>query len=44
MAVARARQRNVGGWVERRRPGTAAAEAARAAGETPAGESADTDE
>jgi bifunctional UDP-N-acetylglucosamine pyrophosphorylase/glucosamine-1-phosphate N-acetyltransferase len=44
MAVARARPRNVGGWVERRRPGTAAAEAARAAGGTPAGESADTDE
>lgn len=34
MAVARARQRNVEGWVERRRPGTPSAEAARrAAGE-----------
>jgi bifunctional UDP-N-acetylglucosamine pyrophosphorylase/glucosamine-1-phosphate N-acetyltransferase len=45
MAVARARQRNVGGWVERRRPGTASAEAAaRAAGDAPAGESADTDQ
>jgi bifunctional UDP-N-acetylglucosamine pyrophosphorylase/glucosamine-1-phosphate N-acetyltransferase len=32
MAVARARQRNVGGWVGRRRPGTPAAEAAAAAG------------
>jgi bifunctional UDP-N-acetylglucosamine pyrophosphorylase/glucosamine-1-phosphate N-acetyltransferase len=31
MAVARARQRNVEGWVERRRPGTPAAEAAEAA-------------
>jgi bifunctional UDP-N-acetylglucosamine pyrophosphorylase/glucosamine-1-phosphate N-acetyltransferase len=31
MAVARARQRNVGGWVGRRRPGTPAAEAAAAA-------------
>jgi bifunctional UDP-N-acetylglucosamine pyrophosphorylase / glucosamine-1-phosphate N-acetyltransferase len=31
MAVARARQRNVEGWVERRRAGTPAAEAARAA-------------
>jgi bifunctional UDP-N-acetylglucosamine pyrophosphorylase/glucosamine-1-phosphate N-acetyltransferase len=36
MAVARARQRNVAGWVERRRPGTASAEAARAAGSAPA--------
>jgi bifunctional UDP-N-acetylglucosamine pyrophosphorylase/glucosamine-1-phosphate N-acetyltransferase len=45
MAVARARQRNVGGWVERRRPGTASAEAAaRAAGDAPAGESDDTDQ
>jgi bifunctional UDP-N-acetylglucosamine pyrophosphorylase/glucosamine-1-phosphate N-acetyltransferase len=33
MAVARARQRNVEGWVERRRPGTPAAEAARRAQE-----------
>ena len=32
MAVARGRQRNIEGWVERRRPGTAAAEAARRAG------------
>jgi len=32
MGVARAAQRNVGGWVGRRRPGTAAAEAAAAAG------------
>jgi bifunctional UDP-N-acetylglucosamine pyrophosphorylase/glucosamine-1-phosphate N-acetyltransferase len=31
MAVARAPQRNVGGWVRRRRPGTPAAEAAAAA-------------
>jgi bifunctional UDP-N-acetylglucosamine pyrophosphorylase/glucosamine-1-phosphate N-acetyltransferase len=31
MAVARAKQRNVEGWVARRRPGTAADEAARAA-------------
>ncbi|QKW34058.1 bifunctional UDP-N-acetylglucosamine diphosphorylase/glucosamine-1-phosphate N-acetyltransferase GlmU [Actinomadura sp. NAK00032] len=31
MAVARARQRNVEGWVERRRPGTPAADAARRA-------------
>ncbi|MFD2091843.1 bifunctional UDP-N-acetylglucosamine diphosphorylase/glucosamine-1-phosphate N-acetyltransferase GlmU [Blastococcus deserti] len=31
MAVARAHQRNVGGWVRRRRPGTPAAEAAEAA-------------
>jgi bifunctional UDP-N-acetylglucosamine pyrophosphorylase/glucosamine-1-phosphate N-acetyltransferase len=31
MAVARGRQRNVAGWVERRRPGTPAAEAAAAA-------------
>ena len=35
MGVARARQRNVEGWVERRRPGTPAAEsAARAQGES----------
>jgi bifunctional UDP-N-acetylglucosamine pyrophosphorylase/glucosamine-1-phosphate N-acetyltransferase len=32
MAVARGRQRNVAGWVARRRPGTRAAEAAAAAG------------
>jgi bifunctional UDP-N-acetylglucosamine pyrophosphorylase/glucosamine-1-phosphate N-acetyltransferase len=31
MAVARAPQRNVGGWVRRRRPGTPAAAAAEAA-------------
>ena len=31
MAVARARQRNIEGWVERRRPGSPAAEAAAAA-------------
>jgi bifunctional UDP-N-acetylglucosamine pyrophosphorylase/glucosamine-1-phosphate N-acetyltransferase len=31
MAIARAPQRNVGGWVRRRRPGTPAAEAAEAA-------------
>jgi bifunctional UDP-N-acetylglucosamine pyrophosphorylase/glucosamine-1-phosphate N-acetyltransferase len=34
MGVARARQRNVEGWVERRRPGTPAADAAARAGET----------
>lgn len=33
MAVARARQRNVEGWVERKRPGSPAAEAARRAAE-----------
>jgi bifunctional UDP-N-acetylglucosamine pyrophosphorylase/glucosamine-1-phosphate N-acetyltransferase len=33
MAVARARQRNVDGWVERKRPGTPSAEAARRAQE-----------
>jgi bifunctional UDP-N-acetylglucosamine pyrophosphorylase/glucosamine-1-phosphate N-acetyltransferase len=32
MAVARGRQRNVEGWVERARAGSPAAEAARAAG------------
>ncbi len=43
MAVARARQRNIEGWVERRRPGSAAAEAAasakahKASGAAPAG-------
>jgi bifunctional UDP-N-acetylglucosamine pyrophosphorylase / glucosamine-1-phosphate N-acetyltransferase len=34
MAVARSRQRNIEGWVERRRAGTASADAARRAGET----------
>jgi bifunctional UDP-N-acetylglucosamine pyrophosphorylase/glucosamine-1-phosphate N-acetyltransferase len=42
MAVARARQRNVAGWVGRRRPGTAAAQAAAAAGDAGAGPAADT--
>jgi bifunctional UDP-N-acetylglucosamine pyrophosphorylase / glucosamine-1-phosphate N-acetyltransferase len=42
MAVARARQRNVAGWVGRRRPGTAAAEAAAAAGGAAADDAADT--
>ena len=42
MAVARARQRNVGGWVGRRRPGTASAEAAAAAGGAPAEPATDT--
>ena len=42
MGVARARQRNVAGWVRRRRPGTAAAKAAEAAGETGAEAAADT--
>ncbi|SNS68350.1 bifunctional UDP-N-acetylglucosamine pyrophosphorylase / Glucosamine-1-phosphate N-acetyltransferase [Geodermatophilus saharensis] len=41
MGVARARQRNVAGWVRRRRPGTAAARAAEAAGHEGA-EAADT--
>lgn len=36
MAVGRARQRNIDGWVERKRPGTSSAEAAaRAAGQAP---------
>jgi bifunctional UDP-N-acetylglucosamine pyrophosphorylase/glucosamine-1-phosphate N-acetyltransferase len=39
MAVARGRQRNIEGWVERKRAGTPAAEAARRAREAPAGES-----
>jgi bifunctional UDP-N-acetylglucosamine pyrophosphorylase/glucosamine-1-phosphate N-acetyltransferase len=43
MAVARGRQRNVEGWVERRRPGSPAAEAARAARETSGSASADRD-
>lgn len=34
MAVARGRQRNIEGWVAKRRPGTAADEAARSAAET----------
>jgi bifunctional UDP-N-acetylglucosamine pyrophosphorylase/glucosamine-1-phosphate N-acetyltransferase len=38
MAVARGRQRNIEGWVERKRAGTPAAEAARRARETAAGE------
>jgi bifunctional UDP-N-acetylglucosamine pyrophosphorylase/glucosamine-1-phosphate N-acetyltransferase len=42
MAIARAHQRNVGGWVGRRRPGTAAAEAAAAAGAAPADPPTDT--
>jgi bifunctional UDP-N-acetylglucosamine pyrophosphorylase/glucosamine-1-phosphate N-acetyltransferase len=42
MAVARARQRNVGGWVGRRRPGSPAAEAAAAAGGAPSEPEADT--
>jgi bifunctional UDP-N-acetylglucosamine pyrophosphorylase/glucosamine-1-phosphate N-acetyltransferase len=33
MAVARGPQRNVAGWVRRRRPGTASADAAAAAGD-----------
>ncbi|SDN45571.1 bifunctional UDP-N-acetylglucosamine diphosphorylase/glucosamine-1-phosphate N-acetyltransferase GlmU [Geodermatophilus sp. DSM 45219] len=42
MGVARARQRNVAGWVRRRRPGTAAARAAEAAGDAGAETAADT--
>jgi UDP-N-acetylglucosamine pyrophosphorylase (EC 2.7.7.23)/glucosamine-1-phosphate N-acetyltransferase (EC 2.3.1.157) len=42
MGVARARQRNVAGWVKRRRPGTAAAQAAEAAGDAGAEAAADT--
>jgi bifunctional UDP-N-acetylglucosamine pyrophosphorylase / glucosamine-1-phosphate N-acetyltransferase len=42
MGVARARQRNVAGWVRRRRPGTAAAQAAEAAGDAGAEAAADT--
>jgi bifunctional UDP-N-acetylglucosamine pyrophosphorylase / glucosamine-1-phosphate N-acetyltransferase len=37
MAVARSRQRNIEGWVERRRPGTPSAEAARQALDAEAG-------
>lgn len=36
LGVGRARQRNIEGWVARRRPGTAADDAARAAGAAPA--------
>jgi bifunctional UDP-N-acetylglucosamine pyrophosphorylase/glucosamine-1-phosphate N-acetyltransferase len=42
MGVARARQRNVAGWVGRRRPGTPAAEAAAAAGGATADPATDT--
>ncbi|MBB3083231.1 bifunctional UDP-N-acetylglucosamine diphosphorylase/glucosamine-1-phosphate N-acetyltransferase GlmU [Geodermatophilus sabuli] len=42
MAVARSPQRNVAGWVRRRRPGTAAAKAAEAAGDAEAAGAADT--
>jgi bifunctional UDP-N-acetylglucosamine pyrophosphorylase/glucosamine-1-phosphate N-acetyltransferase len=42
MGVARARQRNVGGWVGRRRPGTPAAQAAAAAGGAPSDPATDT--
>ncbi|MGC5409881.1 bifunctional UDP-N-acetylglucosamine diphosphorylase/glucosamine-1-phosphate N-acetyltransferase GlmU, partial [Streptomyces sp. DT225] len=39
LAVARGQQRNIEGWVARKRPGSAAAQAAQAAEERPAGES-----
>ncbi|MFJ6866236.1 bifunctional UDP-N-acetylglucosamine diphosphorylase/glucosamine-1-phosphate N-acetyltransferase GlmU [Streptomyces termitum] len=39
LAVARGQQRNIEGWVARKRPGSAAAQAAQAATEEPAGES-----
>jgi len=42
MGVARARQRNIPGWVRLRRAGSAAAEAARAAGESSSGASSPT--
>ncbi|MCZ2846975.1 bifunctional UDP-N-acetylglucosamine diphosphorylase/glucosamine-1-phosphate N-acetyltransferase GlmU [Modestobacter sp. VKM Ac-2978] len=42
MAVARARQRNVAGWVARRRPGTPGAEAAAAADDAAAAAATDT--
>nr|WP_243850279.1 bifunctional UDP-N-acetylglucosamine diphosphorylase/glucosamine-1-phosphate N-acetyltransferase GlmU [Modestobacter marinus] len=42
MGVARARQRNVAGWVARRRPGTPGAEAAAAAGDAAAAAAIDT--
>ena len=44
MAVARAPQRNVAGWVRRRRPGTPAAEAAAAAVERDAARDTDADQ
>jgi bifunctional UDP-N-acetylglucosamine pyrophosphorylase/glucosamine-1-phosphate N-acetyltransferase len=44
MAIARGRQRNVAGWVHRRRPGTPAAEAAAAAEDARATVEADTPE
>ena len=43
MAVARGRQRNIEGWVERRRPGSPSAEAARAAKDSSGSASADRD-
>jgi bifunctional UDP-N-acetylglucosamine pyrophosphorylase/glucosamine-1-phosphate N-acetyltransferase len=43
MAVARAHQRNVGGWVGRRRPGTPAAEAAESAQRRAEASGADTE-
>ncbi|PZT72221.1 MULTISPECIES: bifunctional UDP-N-acetylglucosamine diphosphorylase/glucosamine-1-phosphate N-acetyltransferase GlmU [unclassified Streptomyces] len=39
LAVARGQQRNIEGWVARKRPGSAAAQAAQAAAEKPTGES-----
>ena len=42
MGVARGRQRNVGGWVQRRRPGTPAAVAAAAALEAAGADDTDT--
>jgi bifunctional UDP-N-acetylglucosamine pyrophosphorylase/glucosamine-1-phosphate N-acetyltransferase len=44
MAVARAPQRNVGGWVRRRRPGTPAAKAAEAAESRAEASGADTEQ
>jgi bifunctional UDP-N-acetylglucosamine pyrophosphorylase/glucosamine-1-phosphate N-acetyltransferase len=41
MAVGRARQRNIEGWVERKRPDTASAKAAKAAESTNAGSQPD---
>lgn len=43
MAVGRARQRNVAGWVERRRPGSASAQAAARANQAEAKSESDTD-